>query len=97
MCRWLARELLKAFTAAKRIAYVNLARTAALAVTVPFAREEYERTAAIMGADFWPYGMEPNRQVLMTFARYATTQHLVIEPPAPEVVFARETLEEVII
>ena len=95
--RWLARELLKAFTAAKRIAYDDLARTAALAVSLPFAREEYERTAAMMGADFWPYGIEPNRQVLATFARYATAQHLVAEPPAPESLFAPETLDEVII
>ena len=95
--RWLACELLKAFTAAKRIAYDDLARTAALAVSLPFAREEYERTAAMMGADFWPYGIEPNRQVLATFARYATAQHLVAEPPAPESLFAPETLDEVII
>jgi 4,5-dihydroxyphthalate decarboxylase len=95
--RWLARELLKAFTAAKRIAYDDLARTAALAISLPFAREEYERTAAVMGPDFWPYGIEPNRQVLTTFARYATAQHLVAEPPSPESLFAPETLDEVII
>ena len=42
--RWLPRELFKAFTAAKRIAYDELTRTAALAVSLPFAREEYEST-----------------------------------------------------
>lgn len=33
--RWLPRELFKAFTAAKRIAYDDLARTAALSVSLP--------------------------------------------------------------
>jgi 4,5-dihydroxyphthalate decarboxylase len=95
--RWLASELLKAFTAAKRIAYDELARTAALSVSLPFACEEYERTAAVMGTDYWPYGIEPNRQVLTAFGRYAAAQHLVAEPPAPESLFARETIHEVII
>ena len=95
--RWLARELVKAFTAAKQIAYDELARGVALAVSLPFAREEYERTAATMGTDYWAYGIEPNRHVLSAFGRYATAQHLICEPPAPESLFAGETAEDVII
>lgn len=95
--RWLARELLTACTAAKQVAYGELARTAALAVSLPFVREEYERATGLMGADYWPYGIEPNRQVLTAFARYATAQHLIAEPPAPESLFAPETLDEVVI
>ncbi|MGH3281880.1 MAG: hypothetical protein ACRDNW_22470 [Trebonia sp.] len=95
--RWLARELVKAFTAAKRIAYEELARTAALSVSLPFACEEYEHAVAVMGTDFWPYGVEQNRQVLTAFARYATAQHLIAEPPAPESLFVTETTDEVII
>jgi len=100
--RWLPRELLKSFIAAKQIGYDELARTAALAISLPFAREEYERAVAVMGPDYWPYGIEPNRQVLAAFARYAAAQHLVTpEPgnaaPAPESLFAPETAEEVII
>jgi len=100
--RWLARELLKAFTTAKRIAYADLARTAALAISLPFAREEYEHAVAIMGPDYWSYGVEPNRHVLAAFARYAAAQHLVSplpgnEAPDPESLFAPETLDEVVI
>jgi 4,5-dihydroxyphthalate decarboxylase len=95
--RWLPRELLKSFTAAKRIAYDELARTAALAISLPFAREEYERAVATMGADYWSYGIEPNRHVLAAFARYAAAQHLVTEAPSPESLFAAETLDEVVI
>jgi 4,5-dihydroxyphthalate decarboxylase len=95
--RWLPRELFKAFTAAKRIAYDELTRTAALAISLPFAREEYERTAAAMGTDYWAYGIEPNRHVLGTFARYATAQHLIARPPAPEDLFVPELHEDVVI
>jgi 4,5-dihydroxyphthalate decarboxylase len=95
--RWLARELFKAFSAAKRIAYDDLARTAASAVSLPFALEEYEAAVAAMGADYWAYGIEPNRQVLSAFARYATAQHLIAAPAAPENLFAGELREDVII
>jgi 4,5-dihydroxyphthalate decarboxylase len=95
--RWLARELLKSFTAAKQLAYRDLARSAALALSLPFAREEYERTVAMMGADYWSYGIEPNRAVLATFVRYAAEQHLIDVPPAPESLFAPETGEEFVI
>lgn len=95
--RWLARELLKSFTAAKRVAYDELARTAALPVSLPFAREEYDRTVAMMGQDYWAYGIAPNRGVLSAFIRYAVAQHLVAGAPAPEDLFARETLEDFVI
>jgi 4,5-dihydroxyphthalate decarboxylase len=88
--RWLARELLKSFTAAKELAYEELARTAALRVSLPFAREEYERTVATMGADYWAYGIEANRAVLSAFLRYAAEHHLIGEVPGPDSRFAPE-------
>ncbi len=95
--RWLARELVKSFSAAKQIAYDDLERTAALAVSLPFAHDEYERTTATMGTDYWAYGVDPNRHVLETFARYAAAQHLIATAPVATDLFAPETLEEVII
>jgi len=95
--RWLARELVTAFTAAKQVAYAELARTAALAVSLPFAGEEYERATSTMGSDYWSYGIEPNRHVLSAFGRYAAAQYLIGEPPAPESLFAAETTADVII
>jgi 4,5-dihydroxyphthalate decarboxylase len=95
--RWLARELLKAFTAAKRIAYDELARTAALSISLPFVREEHERTVALMGPDYWSYGIEDNRHVLSAFARYAADQHLIGRVPEPGELFAPETGEEFIV
>lgn len=95
--RWLARELLKAFTAAKQVAYDELARTAALSVSLPFVREEHERAVALMGRDYWSYGLEANRHVLSAFARYAADQHLIGRAPEPEDLFAPETGEEFVV
>jgi len=94
---WIARELMKAFTKAKQAAYDDLTATAALRLSLPFAREEYERAVAMMGADYWAYGVEPNRHVLETFARYASAQHLVSREFAPGELFAPETGDEFVI
>jgi 4,5-dihydroxyphthalate decarboxylase len=95
--RWLPRELAKAFTAAKRIAYDELARTAALSVSLPFAGEEYAAATAMMGTDYWSYGIAGNRDVLRAFGRYAVAQHLITELPAVEELFAKELREDFVI
>ena len=64
---------------------------------VPLDPEEYEHVVAAMGADYWSYGLEPNRHVLSAFARYAAAQHLVSREFAPEQLFAPETGEEFVI
>jgi len=46
-----------------------------------------------MGDDWWPYGVEANRQVLDTFLRYHHEQGLSKRRLAPEELFAPETLE----
>jgi 4,5-dihydroxyphthalate decarboxylase len=92
--RWLAYELLKAFTAAKELAYAQLTRTVALSFSLPFVREEYERTIARMGADYWSYGVAANRNVLATFCRYATEQGLAPYQPDVDSLFAPETIDQ---
>jgi len=95
--RWIARELLKAFTAAKDIAFAELRRTVALSISLPWVREEFESTVDRMGSDFWAYGIEANRTVLSSFIRYAHAQGLIDTTPEPEDLFAPETGEQFII
>jgi 4,5-dihydroxyphthalate decarboxylase len=95
--RWIARELLKAFTAAKDIAFAELRRTVALSISLPWIREEFESTVDRMGSDFWAYGIEANRTVLSSFIRYAHAQGLIDTTPEPEDLFAPETGEQFII
>jgi 4,5-dihydroxyphthalate decarboxylase len=95
--RWLAQSLMKSFAQAKTLAYADLQRTAALAVTLPWVREEYEATVDLLGPDYWSYGLDANRPVLETFIRYADEQGMIAKRPDPAELFAPETLHSVII
>ena len=95
--RWLAASLMKSFGQAKTLAYADLQRTAALAVTLPWVREEYEATVDLLGPDYWSYGLDANRAVLETFIRYADEQGMIAKRPDPADLFAPETLHSVII
>jgi 4,5-dihydroxyphthalate decarboxylase len=90
---WIARSLYKAFTAARDRAYERLRETSALPYMIPFLPLESDRVLALMGRDFWPYGLEPNRHVLETFLRYHHEQSLSPRRLEPEELFAPQTLE----
>jgi 4,5-dihydroxyphthalate decarboxylase len=88
---WVPQTLAKAFLAAKRIADANLRETAALPVSLPFLVEHAEQTAALMGDDFWPYGVDQNRPTLEAFLRYAHEQGLIRDRPPIEDLFPAST------
>jgi 4,5-dihydroxyphthalate decarboxylase len=90
---WVAQALYKAFTEAKAKAMALYDQTAALPAMVPWLVAELEDTRREMGADWWPYGLAPNRAVLDTFLRYHHEQGLSRRRLAPEDLFARETHE----
>jgi 4,5-dihydroxyphthalate decarboxylase len=91
--RWIAQSLLKAFAAAKDLAYDDLAQTAALKVSLPWLTAHLEEAHREMGRDFWPYGVAANSDTLATFLRYSHEQGLSPRRLAPEALFAPETLE----
>jgi 4,5-dihydroxyphthalate decarboxylase len=95
--RWLARALLKAFEQARRQALDGIDETATLRYMVPWLHEEVARTRALLGEDYWPYGIEPNTRALETFLRYAAEQGLAERPVSPADLFAEETREEFVI
>ncbi len=59
--------------------------------------DEYESTVKLLGPDYWAYGLEPNRQALSTFLRYAHEQYLTDRLLAPEDLFAPETLDTAVV
>lgn len=89
---WVAQTLVGAFGAAKRLADADLRETTALPVGLPFLVQHAEETAALMGEDFWPYGLEPNRAALEAYLRYARRQGLLARPLTVEELFAPSTL-----
>lgn len=64
---WLPAAVLKAFEQAKAVAFAKLADTSASKVMLPFVDQQLQEAQDLMGRDFWPYGVSPNRQCLEYF------------------------------
>jgi 4,5-dihydroxyphthalate decarboxylase len=64
---WLPAAVLKAFGQAKAMAFAGLADTATSKVMLPFVDQQLRDAQDLMGADFWSYGVEPNRRCLEYF------------------------------
>ena len=74
---WLAEAVFKMYGKAKRKAYADLNTTTSLKVSLPWVKQEFEETRALMGDDYWPYGIERNRKELESVMRYTHEQGLV--------------------
>ncbi len=81
----IAPRLLAAFEESKRRWREDRRR---LADTTPWVLMELEETALLMGEDWQPYGVEPNRKMLADFCAEQLAQGLVSEPLSPETAFA---------
>jgi 4,5-dihydroxyphthalate decarboxylase len=91
--RWIAQSLVKAFTAARDEALSALAELTALRVSLPWGPAEFAEACAVLGPDYWSYGVESNRHVLETFIRYSSSQGLCSPSQTVETMFAPETFE----
>ncbi len=69
--------LLQAFEQAKALALARLAVHQALPVMLPWMTSDTEATQTLMGQDFWPYGIEANRDMLDTQIRWSFSQGLI--------------------
>ncbi|MCC6472145.1 MAG: ABC transporter substrate-binding protein [Burkholderiales bacterium] len=94
---WLASSLVKAFAEAKDLATRDLEEVVALKTTLPWVGAQARATRELMGEDFWPYGLEPNRKVLEAMTRYSHEQGLSVRKVAIEELFARSTLAQTVI
>ena len=95
--RWIAQSLVKAFGQAQRRTYDDLNETAASKAMLPWLPAHVEEATALMGEDWWPYGLARNRDTLATFLRYSHEQGLARRLLAPEDLFAPETHESFVI
>ncbi|MEU6420630.1 ABC transporter substrate-binding protein [Streptomyces spiralis] len=95
--RWVAQSLYKALLAAKDAAYESLYDTSALRFMLPWLTPQLEETRALLGKDYWSYGVEGNRETLETFLRYHHEQGLSARLWRPEELFAPESLESAVI
>jgi 4,5-dihydroxyphthalate decarboxylase len=78
---WIAQSLFDAFCEAKNRAMERIYETNALAVVAPFIVHDLERTRALMGTDYWPFGIEANRKAIATFTRHLKEQGIIGRVP----------------
>ncbi|HXW27483.1 MAG TPA: ABC transporter substrate-binding protein [Xanthobacteraceae bacterium] len=90
---WLPAAVLKAFEQAKALALAKLGDTSATKVTLPFVEEQLKAARALMGQDFWSYGVDANRHVIEAFLRHHHAQGLSPRQLAVEELFHPATLE----
>ena len=73
---WLATSAYKAFCEAKARAMIALRDVNALMVTLPWLEAETNETMAIMGEDFWKYGVAENMREIEALTQYVYEQGL---------------------
>lgn len=96
--RWVAQSLTKALSEAKRQAYARIYDSSALCFMEPWLMAHLEESRALMGHDYWSYGLGPaDHRVLSTFLRYHQEQGLSRTLRTPEQLFAPESLESFVI
>jgi 4,5-dihydroxyphthalate decarboxylase len=90
---WVGGTLFKAFCLAKDRLFEQMRQTAALYVSLPWLIAEIEETQRLMGTDFWPYGVEPNRTTLEAAVQYSFEQGLIARKMIVEELFLPSTFD----
>jgi 4,5-dihydroxyphthalate decarboxylase len=90
---WLPGAVFKAFEQSKAAALTQLSDTSATKVTLPFVEERLMEARALMGEDFWSYGLSANRKTLENFLRHHHSQGLSSRLVTPEELFHPGTHE----
>lgn len=94
---WLPMAVYKGFVQSKRMALDHLADTSATKITLPFVEEQLRDAKSLMGEDFWPYGLAPNRHVLDYFTAAHHAQGLSARKVEPEELFHPSSMEGYVI
>ncbi|WP_326955426.1 PhnD/SsuA/transferrin family substrate-binding protein [Amycolatopsis sp. NBC_01286] len=92
----LAASIYRAFGQAKEIVQEQYRANAAkqhMAVITPWFSELFAENRALLGEDWWPYGLDANRKAVDTFLRYHHEQGLSRRLLTSEDIFAPELLD----
>lgn len=94
---WLPMAVYKGFVQSKQTALEHLSETSATKITLPFVEEQLRQAKSLMGEDFWPYGLAPNRHVLDYFTQAHHAQGLSDRKVDPQELFHPSSVESYII
>jgi 4,5-dihydroxyphthalate decarboxylase len=73
---WLAEAVFNAYSRSKQINYEYMANAAWIYGSLPWFAQEFDETRALMGDNYYSYGIAPNRNTLKTLFRYSHQQGL---------------------
>jgi 4,5-dihydroxyphthalate decarboxylase len=90
---WLAGAVFDAYSAAKTEAYRTKDRLTWATDMLPWYSQELEDTRALMGRNYYPFGIKENQKTLETLFRYSHSQGLANRVLTIEETFLTESLE----
>jgi 4,5-dihydroxyphthalate decarboxylase len=90
---WLPEAVFNAYSQAKKTNQEHLQKLGWAMVSLPWFGRELEETRELMGDNYWPYGVEPNRKALETLFRYSYEQGLASRELNIEELFHPSTLD----
>ena len=89
---WLPEAVFNAYSQAKDRMYKTLQNLGWAMISLPWIGKELEETRALMGGNFWPYGIAPNRKTLDALFQYSYEQGLAMRRLTVEELFHPSTL-----
>ncbi len=89
---WLSKAVFDAYSQAKSLNYQRLKKMGWAMISLPWVGEEIDETRKLMGENWWPYGIEPNRVALEALFRYSHAQGLASKRLTIEELFEPSTL-----
>ena len=90
---WLARSLFKAFNEAQELSWAGVYGAPAVRYKLAWLQLYLEEERALLGAQAWANGADPNRKTVELLSRYAVEQGMIEEAPPFETLFAPNTLD----
>jgi len=90
---WLIEAVFKAYSQSKQMAYDYMAKAAWFKDSLPWFGQEFEETCALMGDNYYSYGIEPNRKTLEALFRYSHQQGLCSRELTVEELFVPASIE----
>jgi 4,5-dihydroxyphthalate decarboxylase len=87
------QSVFKAYSQSKQKAYAYLEKLGPLMDILPWIGQEFEETRALMGKNFYSYGIGPNRKALEALFRYSYEQGLCNRKLKIEEIFAPTSID----
>lgn len=90
---WLPEAVFQAYSQAKQKMYAFMKDLGWAMISLPWLAKELEETRALMGENFWPYGIEANRTTLEALFQYSFEQGMATRRLTVEELFHPSTLK----